>query len=132
MGGRATRPRTTDQYPVRDKTGQKTIMSWIILIASGVLEAVWATALGKSEGFTKLWPTVIFAVGLLLSMGGLAFAMRDISTGTAYAVWVGIGAALTVLYAMFFGGEPASVIKVLLVLGIVGCVIGLKLVGGEH
>ena len=107
-------------------------MSWIILIASGVLEAVWATALGKSEGFTKLWPTVIFAVGLLLSMGGLAFAMRDISTGTAYAVWVGIGAALTVLYAMFFGGEPASVIKVLLVLGIVGCVIGLKLVGGEH
>jgi quaternary ammonium compound-resistance protein SugE len=107
-------------------------VSWIILIASGVLEAVWATALGKSEGFTKLWPSVIFGVGLLLSMGGLAFAMRDISTGTAYAVWVGIGAALTVLYAMFFGGEPASVIKVLLVLGIVGCVIGLKLVGGEH
>ena len=107
-------------------------MSWIILIASGVLEAVWATALGKSAGFTKLWPSVIFGVGLLLSMGGLAFAMRDISTGTAYAVWVGIGAALTVLYAMFFGGEPASVIKVLLVLGIVGCVIGLKLVGGEH
>jgi len=107
-------------------------VSWIILIASGVLEAVWATALGKSAGFTKLWPSVIFGVGLLLSMGGLAFAMRDISTGTAYAVWVGIGAALTVLYAMFFGGEPASVIKVLLVLGIVGCVIGLKLVGGEH
>ena len=107
-------------------------MSWIVLILSGVLEAVWATALGKSEGFTKLWPSVIFGVGLLLSMGGLAFAMRDISTGTAYAVWVGIGAALTVLYAMFFGGEPASVIKVLLVLGIVGCVIGLKLVGGEH
>ena len=108
------------------------LVSWIILIASGVLEAVWATALGKSAGFTKLWPSVIFGVGLLLSMGGLAFAMRDISTGTAYAVWVGIGAALTVLYAMFFGGEPASVIKVLLVLGIVGCVIGLKLVGGEH
>ena len=107
-------------------------MSWIILILSGVLEAVWATALGKSEGFTKLWPTVVFGVGLVLSMAGLAFAMRDISTGTAYAVWVGIGAALTVLYAMFFGGEPASVIKVLLVLGIVGCVIGLKLVGGEH
>ena len=107
-------------------------MSWIILIASGVLEAVWATALGKSEGFTRLWPSVIFGVCLLLSMGGLAFAMRDIPTGTAYAVWVGIGAALTVLYAMFFGGETASVIKVLLVLGIVGCVVGLKLVGGEH
>ncbi|MET4581288.1 quaternary ammonium compound-resistance protein SugE [Conyzicola nivalis] len=107
-------------------------MSWIILILSGVLEAVWATALGKSEGFTKLWPTVVFGVGLVLSMAGLAFAMRDISTGTAYAIWVGIGAALTVLYAMVFGGEPASIVKVLLVLGIVGCVIGLKLVGGEH
>jgi quaternary ammonium compound-resistance protein SugE len=107
-------------------------MSWIVLIVSGVLEAVWATALGKSAGFTKLWPTVVFAAGLVLSMAGLAWAMRDISTGTAYAVWVGIGASLTVLYAMAFGGEPASVIKVLLVLGIVACVVGLKLVGGEH
>ena len=107
-------------------------MSWIILIVSGVLEAVWATALGKSAGFTKLWPSVVFGAGLVLSMAGLAFAMRDISTGTAYAVWVGIGAALTVGYAMVFGGEPASIVKVLLVLGIVGCVVGLKLVGGEH
>ena len=107
-------------------------MSWIVLILSGVLEAVWATALGKSEGFTKLWPSVVFGVGLVLSMAGLAFAMRDISTGTAYAIWVGIGAALTVLYAMVFGGEPASIVKVLLVLGIVGCVVGLKLVGGDH
>ena len=107
-------------------------MSWIILILSGVLEAVWATALGKSEGFTKLAPTIVFGVGLLLSMGGLALAMRDISTGTAYAVWVGIGAALTVLYAMIFGGEPASIIKVLLILGLIGCVIGLKLVDGAH
>jgi len=107
-------------------------MSWVILILSGVLEAVWATALGKSEGFTKLAPTIVFGVGLLLSMGGLAFAMRDISTGTAYAVWVGIGAALTVLYAMIFGGEPASIIKIVLILGLVGCVIGLKLVDGGH
>ncbi|MCU1408813.1 MAG: ligand-binding protein [Microbacteriaceae bacterium] len=68
-------------------------MSWIVLIVSGLLEAVWATALGKSEGLTKLWPSVVFGVALVASMGGLAFAMRDISTGTAYAVWVGIGAA---------------------------------------
>ena len=107
-------------------------MAWIILIASGVLEAVWATALGKSEGFTKLWPTVTFGVALVISMGGLAYAMRDIPIGTAYAVWVGIGASLTVLYAMIFGGEPASLIKILLILGLVGCVIGLKLVDGSH
>jgi quaternary ammonium compound-resistance protein SugE len=103
-------------------------MAWIVLIVSGVLEAVWATALGKSEGITKLWPSVIFGVALVASMGGLALAMKDIPTGTAYAIWVGIGAALTVVYAMIFGGEPASLIKVLLILGLIGCVIGLKLV----
>ncbi|RDV46247.1 QacE family quaternary ammonium compound efflux SMR transporter [Leifsonia sp. ku-ls] len=103
-------------------------MSWIVLILSGVLEAVWATALGKSEGFTRLWPTVVFAGALLASMAGLAFAMREISTGTAYAVWVGIGAALTVLYAMVFGGDGFSLVKALLIVGLVGCVIGLKLV----
>ncbi|MEV8212432.1 multidrug efflux SMR transporter [Leifsonia sp. NPDC077715] len=103
-------------------------MSWIVLVLSGVLEAVWATALGKSEGFTRLWPTVLFAGALVASMGGLAFAMREISTGTAYAVWVGIGAALTVLYAMLFGGDGFSLVKALLIVGLVGCVIGLKLV----
>ena len=103
-------------------------MSWVILIISGVLEAVWATALGKSAGFTKLVPTLVFGVALVLSMGGLAVAMRDIPTGTAYAVWVGIGAALTVVVAMVSGAESVSVIKVLLVLGLVACVVGLKLV----
>jgi quaternary ammonium compound-resistance protein SugE len=106
-------------------------MSWVILIVSGILEAVWATALGKSEGSTKLWPTVVFGVSLLLSMGGLAWAMRDISTGTAYAVWVGIGASLTVAYAMITGDEAFSIVKTLLILGLVGCVVGLKLVGHE-
>lgn len=104
------------------------MLSWVILIVSGVLEAVWATALGKSEGFTKLVPSIVFGVGLLLSMGGLAVAMREIPTGTAYAVWVGIGAALTVVWAMVTGAEAVSVVKVLLILGLVGCVIGLKIV----
>jgi quaternary ammonium compound-resistance protein SugE len=103
-------------------------MSWVILVLSGVLEAVWATALGASEGFTKLWPTVIFGVGLVASMGGLALAMRDIPTGTAYAIWVGIGASLTVGYGMITGAEPFSIVKMLLILGLVGCVIGLKMV----
>lgn len=102
-------------------------MAWIVLVVSGVLEAVWATALGKSEGFTRLVPSVIFGVAVTLSMIGLAWAMRTLPVGTAYAVWVGIGASLTVAYAMMFDGEAASVIKVLLVLGIVACVIGLKL-----
>ena len=102
-------------------------MSWLVLVLSGVLEAVWATALGRSEGFSRPVPTVVFAVALLGSMAGLAYAMRESPTGTSYAVWVGIGAALTVAFAMATGQEAVSALKVLLLLGIVGCVIGLKL-----
>ena len=104
------------------------MLSWIVLIVAGVLEAVWATALGRSEGFTKLWPSVVFGVGLVASMGGLAFALREIPTGTGYAAWVGIGAALTVVYAMVTGAESTSVVKVLLIVGLVACIVGLKLV----
>ncbi|WP_169078063.1 DMT family transporter [Microcella alkalica] len=107
-------------------------MSWIVLIASGVLEAVWATALGASKGFSRLGPSLVFVVALAASMAGLAWAMREIPTGTAYAVWVGIGASLTVVWAMLTGAEALSVVKLLLVLGIVACVIGLKLVSDAH
>lgn len=103
-------------------------MSWIVLVFSGVLEAVWATALGRSEGFTRLWPTVVFAVTMVVSMVGLAYAMRDLPVGTAYAVWVGIGALLTVVYAMATGAEPVSVAKVIFLVMIVGGVVGLKAV----
>lgn len=102
-------------------------MAWVVLVISGMLEAVWAVALGKSEGFGRLVPTIVFGVGLVLSMAGLAYAMRELPTGTSYAVWVGIGATLTVAYGMITGDETVSVLKVLLLLGIVACVIGLKL-----
>lgn len=101
-------------------------MSWLVLALSGVLEAVWATALGRSEGFTRLVPSVVFSVSLVASMAGLAYAMRELPVGTSYAVWVGIGATLTVAYAMLTGDEAASVVKVLLIGGIVACVAGLK------
>jgi quaternary ammonium compound-resistance protein SugE len=104
-------------------------MAWLVLVASGVLEAVWATALDRSEGFSRLIPSLIFAVALLFSMGGLAVAMRTLPTGTSYAVWVGIGAVLTVGYAMLTGEETASPVKVLLIAGVVGCIAGLKVVG---
>ena len=103
-------------------------MAWIVLVLSGVFEAVWATALGRSEGFTRLWPTVVFAVTMVVSMVGLAYAMRDLPVGTAYAVWVGIGATLTVVYAMATGAEPVSVAKVIFLVMIIGGVVGLKAV----
>lgn len=103
-------------------------MSWIVLVASGVLEAVWATALGRSEGFTRLGPSLTFGFALVASMLGLAYAMRELPVGTAYVVWVGIGAVLTVVWAAWSGTEPLSVVRLLLLLGIVGCVVGLKAV----
>jgi quaternary ammonium compound-resistance protein SugE len=104
-------------------------MAWLILVASGVLEAVWATALKHSDGFTRLTPSLIFVVSLLFSMAGLAFAMRSLPTGTSYAVWVGIGAVLTVAYAMLTGDETASPVKVVLIAGVIGCIAGLKVAG---
>lgn len=101
-------------------------MSWFVLVISGVLEAVWATALGKSQGFSRPTPSVVFTVALIASMLGLAYAMRELPVGTAYAVWVGIGAVLTVAYAMGTGQEPVSAAKVLFLLMIITGVVGLK------
>lgn len=101
-------------------------MLWFVLVVSGGLEAVWASALARSDGLSRPVPTAVFAVGLLASMAGLAYALRGLPLGTAYAVWVGIGSALTAGYAMWSGQEPVTVVRVLLLAGIVGCVIGLK------
>jgi quaternary ammonium compound-resistance protein SugE len=115
--------------PVCDQTAcQETVVSWIVLVVSGLLEAVWATALGRSEGFSRPLPSAVFVVALVASMAGLAYAMRELPVGTSYAVWVGIGASVTAGYAMWTGSEPVSVAKVLLLCGIVTCVVGLKVV----
>lgn len=103
-------------------------MAWLVLIASGVLEAVWASALSASNGFRKRGPVVLFVVAMVVSMAGLAFAMTELPTGTAYAVWVGIGATLTVVWAMITRKEPASLARILLLLLLVACVVGLKAV----
>ncbi|MEE1651146.1 SMR family transporter [Brachybacterium sp. J144] len=103
-------------------------MSWIVLIASGMLEAVWARALGVSEGFTKMGPTVLFAVALVLSMVGLSLAMQTISVGTAYAVWVGIGALLTALYPILRGEETLGAARGFLLAVLIGSIVGLKAV----
>lgn len=101
-------------------------LAWAILLASAVLEAVWANALSASEGFTRLWPTVIFLVATVASVMGLGQAMRVIPTGTAYAVWTSVGTVLTVSYSVAIGAESMSWLKALFLAGIVACVIGLK------
>lgn len=101
-------------------------MAWIILLLSGVMEAVWATALGASDGFKKRLPTVVFLITAPLSLVGLGIALDTLPTGTAYAIWTATGASLTVAWAMLRGVEPVSLVKICLILGIIGCVVGLK------
>lgn len=103
-------------------------MSWLVLILSGICESMWAIALDRSEGFSRIIPTVVFAIGLAASMGGLTFAMKHIPIGTSYAIWVGIGAAITAVYGMVSGEETVSLMRILLIGGLVACVIGLKLI----
>ena len=106
-------------------------MSWLILILSGSLEAVWAAALhrtAQTTGRRRIAPTAVFLVSVLASTGGLAIAMQSIPTGTAYAVWVGVGVVLTSAYAMIAKVEPPTAARILLLGGIVACVAGLKLV----
>ena len=101
-------------------------MAWIVLVVAGMLEAVWAVALDRSEGFTRLAPTVVFLVTLVLSMAGLAYAMRELPLGTSYAVWVGIGATLTVVYCMVTGADAVTPLRLLFLVMIIGGVVGLK------
>lgn len=106
-------------------------MAWTYLIGSAVFEAVWATALGQSDGFTRPVAVAVFLIALAISMGGLAVAVREIPIGTAYAVWTGIGAALTVGYALVTGAEAASGAKLIFLAGIIAAVVGLKLLGDQ-
>ncbi|GAA1120439.1 DMT family transporter [Nocardiopsis composta] len=102
-------------------------MAWFVLVVSGILETVWATALSRTEGFTRLWPTVTFGVALVLSMAGLAYALKSIPVGTGYAVWVGIGAIGTAIVGMTWMGEGVSLAKILCLLLLVSGIVGLKL-----
>lgn len=103
-------------------------MAWFVLIVSGMFEAVWASALAASEGFTRIRAVILFFITLIVSMVGLSWAMSSLPTGTAYAVWVGIGATLTAGWAMVTGAEKATIARVLLLVLLVGSVAGLKAV----
>ena len=106
-------------------------MSWLILVLSGSLEAVWAAALHRTSQVTgrrRIGPALLFLASVLASMAGLAFAMQTIPTGTAYAVWVGVGVVLTSAYAILTKAERPTTARLLLLTGIAACVVGLKVV----
>jgi quaternary ammonium compound-resistance protein SugE len=106
-------------------------MSWLILLLSGALEAVWAAALHRAFQASRrrrLAPNLLFLVSVMASTGGLAIAMQSIPTGTAYAVWVGVGVVLTSAYAIVTKVERPTAARIVLLSGIAVCVVGLKMV----
>lgn len=101
--------------------------SWILLIIAGLLEVCWAIGLKYTEGFTRLWPSVFTLVTLALSMFLLAKASASLPIGTAYAVWVGIGALGAAVLGIFLFGESASAMRLLFLAMLLTSIIGLKM-----
>ncbi|KAF0197831.1 MAG: quaternary ammonium compound-resistance protein SugE [Bacteroidetes bacterium] len=107
-------------------------MAWIILIVAGLFETVWAVSMKYSEGFTRLWPSVITAVAMVISLYLLAVALRTLPLGTAYTVWTGIGALGTVIYGIAVFGESKDLLKMVFVMMILGGIVGLKIVSDKE
>lgn len=104
-------------------------MAWIYLVIAGLFEIVWAIGLKYTQGFTRIGPIAVVAVGTVLSFVFLATAMKTLPVGTAYAVWTGIGAAGTAIVAMFLFGESAAPARLACIGLIVAGIVGLKVVG---
>lgn len=102
-------------------------MSWFILVVAGLLEVVWAVGLKYTEGFTRLWPSLWTLFALVASFVLLGIAMKSLPVGTAYSVWVGIGAAGTVVLGIYLFGEPINTLRLVSVGLILLGVVGLKL-----
>lgn len=100
---------------------------WLLIVIAGLLETGWALGLKYSEGFSKPIPSALTVIGALASFYLLSLAMRDIPVGTAYAVWVGIGAVGTAVAAVILFGEPVSALRIAGILLIIGGIVALKL-----
>ncbi|GEK46058.1 quaternary ammonium compound efflux SMR transporter SugE [Halomonas pacifica] len=101
--------------------------AWILLVVAGLLEVAWALGLKASEGFTRPWPSLFTLVAMLASFYLLAQAMKVLPVGTAYAIWVGIGALGTVVLGMLIYGDSASPLRLLSLLLVLAGLVGLKL-----
>jgi quaternary ammonium compound-resistance protein SugE len=103
-------------------------MAWVVLVVAGLFEVVWAIGLKYTDGFTRLWPSVATVVAMVASVVLLAWAMKTLPVGTAYAVWTGIGAVGTVILGIALFGEAATLARLACVGLIVAGIVGLKLV----
>jgi quaternary ammonium compound-resistance protein SugE len=106
-------------------------MQWFVLVLAGLLEIGWAIGLKYTEGFTRLWPSVFTVLAMIVSLGLLGVAMKSLPVGTAYAVWMGIGAAGTVILGIVLFDESTSLLRLASVALILLGVIGLKLASSD-
>jgi quaternary ammonium compound-resistance protein SugE len=102
-------------------------MSWMMLVVAGLLEVVWAVGLKYTEGFTRVWPSVLTLAAMAASVGMLGLALRHLPLGTAYAVWTGIGTVGTAVVGMVLLGEPAGALRLASIGLIIAGIVGLKL-----
>lgn len=102
-------------------------MAWVILVIAGLFEVGWAIGLKYTEGFTRLWPTVWTVLAMIVSLWLLGIAMKSLPVGTAYSVWVGVGAVGTVVLGIVLLGEAANAARLISVALIVAGIVGLKL-----
>jgi quaternary ammonium compound-resistance protein SugE len=102
-------------------------MAWAILVVAGLFEVAWAIGLKYTEGFTRTWPTVGTVLAMIMSLWLLGIAMKSLPVGTAYAVWVGVGAVGTVALGIVLLGEPANAGRLVSVALIIAGIVGLKL-----
>jgi quaternary ammonium compound-resistance protein SugE len=102
-------------------------LAWIVLFVAGLFEVVWAFAMKQSNGFSRLWPSVITIVGMVISFGLLSWSMRVLPLGTAYTVWTGIGAVGAFVFGVAFLGESLTLARALAGLLIVGGLLLMKL-----
>ena len=105
--------------------------AWVFLIAAGLLEIVWSIGMKYSEGFTKLWPSIITLVAAWFSYWLLAVAVKVLPVGTAYAAWTGIGAVGAAVLGMILFKEPATAARIVCILLIVAGITGLKILGSD-
>ncbi len=105
---------------------------WLILLVAGLLETGWAVGLKYTDGFTRFWPSVWTGVSLAASMLLLATALRDLPVGTAYPVWVGVGAVGAATFGMVYLGEPVSFSRVFFLTLLLLAILGLKSTSGSE
>lgn len=123
--------KTTHRVPRRRLVSEVPVMAWVLLVVAGLLEVAWSVGMKYTDGFTRLVPSLFTGAGIVASMLLLSYAARSLPIGTAYGVWVGIGAAGAAVVGMLVLGEPVTAARIFFVCLLLVAVVGLKATSGH-